>query len=111
MTDACARVPQAVLRIDLAMLWYYGTEDRLVSAPAIQAMFERLPDAAARDQTIKRYAGYFHELHNEPAKERQVVIDDVLAWMSARLTQPSFSRPSAPYSSTERGVEGTGPAG
>ena len=67
------------------MLWCYGTEDRVVSPRAIQAEFARLANPTARDQTIRRFDGYYHELHNEPERERQVVVDVVRAWLTARI--------------------------
>ena len=84
MNKACARAMEVIPRIELPMLWCFGTEDRLVSPTAVEAGFARLPNPKERDQTIVKYVGYFHELHNEPAPERRIVIDRAAAWMLER---------------------------
>lgn len=59
----------------------HGTADTL-AAPSSSDMLER--GAAARDLTVIRYDGLYHEVFNEP--ERHTVLGDVQQWIQAHLS-------------------------
>jgi alpha-beta hydrolase superfamily lysophospholipase len=80
LTGAVARFPDQVGRLTLPILTMHGTADRLTPPEGSEMVLER---AGSEDKSIIRYDGLFHELLNEP--ERQRVLDDAVAWMDARL--------------------------
>ena len=41
--------------------------------------------AGSADKTLHVYEGYYHELFNEPAGERERPLDDLRAWLDARV--------------------------
>ena len=69
-----------VVRLTLPMLLMHGTADRLVPPQASEMVNER---ASSEDKTIIRYEGLFHEILNEPERER--VAGDVADWLDARV--------------------------
>jgi alpha-beta hydrolase superfamily lysophospholipase len=85
MNAAIARVEQEASRIELPSLWYVGTGDRICDHGATQRVFRSLPKAAARDQTLREFAGYYHELHNEPPDLRAPVVAMIREWIAAHL--------------------------
>ncbi len=85
MNNAIDRVRAEVNRIRLPMLWYVGTGDRICDHHATEATFAALIDPEARDQTLQRFEGYYHELHNEPAEDRAPVIEMLVDWIESRL--------------------------
>ena len=85
MERAIDRVEQEVGKISVPMHWYVGTGDMLCDHESTTKVFASLPAAASNDQTIELWAGYYHELHNEPAELRAPVIASIHAWIRARL--------------------------
>ena len=85
MNDAVARVTADAPQLDLPMLWYVGTGDRVCDPLATRALFDSFPDASARDQSLRTFDGYYHELHNEPEHLRQPIKDMLLAWIDQHL--------------------------
>jgi acylglycerol lipase len=67
-------------RLSLPVLVMQGTEDRLVDPSAAGFVHSRVGSA---DRTLIRYPGLYHEILNEPERER--VLDDLVAWVVARL--------------------------
>ncbi|MEM5774234.1 MAG: lysophospholipase [Anaerolineaceae bacterium] len=68
-------------KISLPMLIVVGSQDKLVDPAGAHMLYEK---ASSKDKTLKVYEGLYHEVLNEPEKEQ--VMDDILAWISARLT-------------------------
>jgi alpha-beta hydrolase superfamily lysophospholipase len=62
------------------VLVQHGTDDRLVPLRFTEPVYARLGSA---DCTIRRYAGLYHEIYNEP--ERGAVFADLEAWLERRL--------------------------
>jgi alpha-beta hydrolase superfamily lysophospholipase len=58
----------------------HGTADRITPPQGSEMIVER---AGSEDKSIIRYDGLYHELLNEP--ERQKVLDDIAEWIEARL--------------------------
>lgn len=77
---AMAAFPARAPALRLPILVQHGTGDLLVPLASCQPIYERLGDAQTR--TVKLYDGLYHEVYNEPERER--VIGDLLDWLDAR---------------------------
>ena len=58
-----------------------GTEDHLVPPDGCRMVHDR---AASQDKTLEVYDGFYHELFNEPAGERDRPLGDLAAWLAER---------------------------
>ncbi len=85
MQAAVARVRAEIATVELPMLWYVGSADKICDAEATKSVHATMDDAEARDQTLREFAGYYHELHNEPAIEREVVLKMLDQWIAKRM--------------------------
>jgi len=81
--DAMAAFPATVGALRLPVLVLHGTGDTLVALEHCRPVYDRI---ATPDKTVKTYDGLFHEVVNEPERER--VIADLLAWLDARSASP-----------------------
>ncbi|KAF2109653.1 Alpha/Beta hydrolase protein [Lophiotrema nucula] len=63
----------------------HGTKDGVTAFDASKKFFDRIE---AKDKEFKAYEGYFHRLHDEPSPEREVFVNDVADWISARSIEP-----------------------
>jgi alpha-beta hydrolase superfamily lysophospholipase len=79
LAEEIALFPDAIPRITVPLLVQVGTGDRLVPPAAAELVYAR---AGSADKTIERYDGLYHEILNEPERER--VVADMLAWLDAR---------------------------
>lgn len=79
LASAVARFPDEVGGLTLPMLIMHGTADRLVPIHGSLMVDER---SGSEDKTFIRYDGLFHEILNEPERER--VADDIASWLDAR---------------------------
>lgn len=77
--NATRRFPAAVTALEAPVLVLHGTGDSLVPLASIEPVLKRLGPV---DQTVYRYEGLYHEVFNEPERER--VIGDMLEWLEAR---------------------------
>lgn len=73
-------MPQRARRLTAPLLVIHGAEDRLVPAAGSELLADRVGSA---DVHLKVYPELYHEVFNEPERER--VLDDVTAWIEARL--------------------------
>jgi alpha-beta hydrolase superfamily lysophospholipase len=78
---AMAAFPARAPELRLPILVQHGTGDLLVPLVACQPIYERLGDS--RTRTVKLYDGLYHEVYNEPERDR--VIGDLLDWLDAQL--------------------------
>ncbi|HET6585763.1 MAG TPA: alpha/beta hydrolase [Nannocystaceae bacterium] len=85
MNAAIARVENEAAKITIPSLWYVGSGDRICDHEATKRVFATMKDAEARDQTLREFDGYYHELHNEPDEYRRPVIEMLRDWITARL--------------------------
>lgn len=67
-------------RITLPVLILHGTADH-ATRPDGSEQFYR--EAGSRDKTLKLYEGHYHDLLNDLGREQ--VMDDIVAWIDARL--------------------------
>ncbi len=72
--------PQAVRSITIPTLILYGTDDKLCPPAGSLMLSERI---GSEDKTLKAYDGLYHEILNEPERER--VLDDLCSWLRAHV--------------------------
>jgi alpha-beta hydrolase superfamily lysophospholipase len=73
-------LPSQMPWIHLPILIMHGTADRLSNPAGSQLFYER---ASSKDKTLKLYAGFYHEIFNEPGREQ--VFADMEAWLATRI--------------------------
>jgi alpha-beta hydrolase superfamily lysophospholipase len=67
-------------RITLPVFILHGTADKATRPDGSQQFFN---EAGSTDKTLKLYDGYYHDLLNDIGREQ--VLDDIVAWIDARL--------------------------
>jgi acylglycerol lipase len=67
-------------RLRLPVLVQHGSADSLVPLAAVRPVYDAL---GSRDRTVTVYDGLFHEVYNEPERER--VIGDLCRWLAAHV--------------------------
>jgi acylglycerol lipase len=72
-------LPDQVGALDVPLLLLHGTKDQLCPPEGSRMIHER---ARSTDKTLRLYDGLYHEIFNEPERDR--VIDDVVAWLGTR---------------------------
>lgn len=80
LMDAMASTRRNAAGLRLPLLIMHGEADRLSNPEGSRALFS---SASSTDKTLKLYPGYYHEIYNEPGRER--VLGDVDAWLHARV--------------------------
>ncbi len=65
--------------ITIPLLILQGTEDKLVNQEGAKSLYAK---AGSKDKTLKIYEGFYHEVHNEPGKDR--VFSDMGVWLADR---------------------------
>ncbi len=80
MLSAMQRVTSEAATIRLPILLLQGNADRLVDPGGANMLHEKAGNA---DKTLKVYEGLYHEIFNEPERER--VLKDMEAWLAARV--------------------------
>ncbi len=80
MLRALIRVSSETEKITLPFLAMQGGGDRLVDPDGAQILYER---AGSKDKTLKIYDGLYHEIFNEPERER--VFKDIQDWLAAHI--------------------------
>jgi len=73
-------MPRLAGAITAPLLVVHGEQDRLVSTAGSEHLVEC---AASSDVTLTVYPELYHEVFNEPERDR--VLDDVIGWITARL--------------------------
>jgi acylglycerol lipase len=81
LSNTVASFPEAVAKFTLPVLVMHGTADRIVP-PVATAMIEER--AGSDDLTVIRYDGLYHELLNEPERER--VVGDIADWLDSHTS-------------------------
>jgi alpha-beta hydrolase superfamily lysophospholipase len=69
-----------VSKITLPVLIMQGTEDRLSAPEGSTMMHERV---GSTDKTLKLYEGFYHEIFNEPERDR--VLRDMETWIAGHI--------------------------
>jgi alpha-beta hydrolase superfamily lysophospholipase len=79
-TEAQVEMERRAPEVTIPMLVLQGADDQIADPLATERVAGRL---GAQDVTFQSLAGLRHEIFNEP--ERAEVLDDVVAWLEARL--------------------------
>lgn len=79
LLGAMARLHADAPRLAMPVLAMHGTDDALVPLRFVEPVYARLGSA---DRTIRRYDGFYHEIFNEPERER--VFADLEGWLDRR---------------------------
>jgi alpha-beta hydrolase superfamily lysophospholipase len=72
--------PQLAAKLKAPLLIVHGEQDKLVGVEGSRMLAE---NAASSGVALKVYPGLYHEVFNEPEKDR--VLDDVVAWIEVHL--------------------------
>jgi alpha-beta hydrolase superfamily lysophospholipase len=80
IADTIKRFEPEAPTLTLPLLVLLGTADDLVPPEGGRMVFER---AGSADKTLKEYDGFYHELFNEPAGERDRPLGDLADWLAA----------------------------
>jgi alpha-beta hydrolase superfamily lysophospholipase len=72
--------PQLAAKLTAPLLIVHGEKDALINVEASRILAE---NAASSDVALKIYPGLYHEVFNEPEKDR--VLDDVVSWIEVHL--------------------------
>jgi acylglycerol lipase len=83
LSDAVARFEADAPKITLPLLVMIGTADELVPPEGGRMVHDR---AQSTDKTLKTYDGFYHEIFNEPAGDRDRPLDDLAQWLSEHTT-------------------------
>lgn len=59
-------------------------DDHLVNARAAAQFFEKLE---VPDKTLHVYEELYHEIYNEPAAQREQVLNDLENWLEERIVE------------------------
>ncbi len=82
LVKAIQRVTAEAANIRLPILILQGSADRLVDPKGAQMLYDAVSSV---DKTIKIYGGLYHEVYNEPERDR--VLGDVEAWLEKHLSR------------------------
>ncbi len=77
---AVRRIRRRMEAVELPLLLLHGTGDVVTDPEGSRRLHAR---AASNDKTLQLYKGLYHDLLHEP--EWREVLDDVLAWIDARV--------------------------
>ena len=80
MLSAMMRITAEASTIKLPFIVVQGSKDILVDPSGAQMLYD---EATSEDKTIKIYDGLFHEVFNEPERDR--VLKDVETWLEAHI--------------------------
>ena len=73
-------MPQRAASLAAPLLVVHGSDDRLIP---VEGSRQLVAAVGSSDVELKVYPGLYHEVFNEP--EQDQVLDDVVAWVNARL--------------------------
>jgi alpha-beta hydrolase superfamily lysophospholipase len=74
--------PDTMAKFTIPVHFVHGTNDRLTVMSGSQEFHDGI---ASKDKSIKIYEDYMHEMINEPRRERDIVIGDLIGWLDARV--------------------------
>ncbi|MGZ3514714.1 MAG: alpha/beta hydrolase [Thermodesulfobacteriota bacterium] len=86
MLKAMQHISAQASKITLPIMIVQGTADRLVDPAGARMLYDAVGSA---DKEIKIYEGFYHEVFNEPERER--VLHDVERWIEVHLDSRKFT--------------------
>ena len=81
LVETVARFEADSAKLTLPLLVMIGTADTLAPPAGGQMVHD---NASSTDKTLKTYDGFYHEIFNEPAGDRERPLDDLAAWLTER---------------------------
>jgi len=86
MLKAMQHISTQASKITLPMMIVQGSADRLVDPAGARMLYDTV---GSTDKEIKIYEGFYHEVFNEPERER--VLHDVERWIEVHLNSRKFT--------------------
>ena len=86
MLKAMQHISAQASKITLPIMIVQGSADRLVDPAGARMLYDTVGSA---DKEIKIYEGFYHEVFNEPERER--VLHDVERWIEVHLDSRKFT--------------------
>ena len=80
LLSAMMHITAEASKLTLPMIIVQGAEDILVEASGAKILYDK---ASSKDKTLQIYDGMYHEVFNEPDRER--VLKDVESWLEKQL--------------------------
>ncbi|MBN2601724.1 MAG: lysophospholipase [Candidatus Marinimicrobia bacterium] len=77
---AMNRIQIQMETITLPILIMHGSCDKITNPSGSQDLYNTI---SSDDKTLKMYDGFFHEIHNDP--EKQKVFDDIVIWIDKHI--------------------------
>lgn len=71
-------------KLETPLLLLHGTGDKLISSGGSVDFNKNAPKGLV---TFKQYEGFYHELHNEPKADREIVLNDMLKWLNTEIAR------------------------
>ncbi|NUP12461.1 MAG: alpha/beta hydrolase [Polyangiaceae bacterium] len=88
---ATEEIERRMEEVEVPLLVLQGSEDKLVNPNGGKDLYRR---ARSSDKHLEVYEGLYHEVFNEPEKER--VLADLARWLDAHCAQPAASSTARP---------------
>lgn len=83
MADTVGRFEAEAPQLTVPLLMLIPTADKLAPPAGGRMVYER---ASSVDKKLIEYDGFFHEIFNEPAGERDRPLNDLADWLAAHLS-------------------------
>jgi len=80
LITAMQRIQVQMEKITLPIMVMHGSSDKVTNPDGSIDLYEAV---ASNDKTLKMYQGFYHEIHNEPDKQK--VFDDIINWINDHL--------------------------
>jgi alpha-beta hydrolase superfamily lysophospholipase len=82
MQTAVAETMRDAAALSIPVLMLVAGQDSLVDASGSRAFYQRLPDGVG---TLRWYDHAYHEIFNESAEQRAIVLNDLSVWLDAEM--------------------------
>ena len=81
LITAMRRIQVQMEKITLPIMVMHGSSDKVTNPDGSIDLYEAVD---SNDKTLKMYQGFYHEIHNEPDKQK--VFDDIINWIEKHIT-------------------------
>jgi alpha-beta hydrolase superfamily lysophospholipase len=66
----------------VSLIILHGTDDKLIAHSGSEQFVANAPKNLI---TFKSLPGFYHEVHNEPAAEREKVFVEIINWLNSKV--------------------------
>lgn len=80
LLKAMEQIREGADQIEMPVLIMQGQCDQVVNPEGSRELYVSV---TSQDKTLKNYSGFYHEIHNDPEKEK--VFSDLIAWLTAHI--------------------------